>query len=125
MTDPQTSGSWLYEQTPEAPPQANGELVFEAPWQARAFGITQALVAAGRFEWETFRLRLIQVIGEWDAAHGEDDAAYCYYEHWLTALERVLSAERLTDPVSLAALRDALAARPHGHDHAHGHEHPH
>ena len=29
---------------PAAPPRANGELVFEAPWESRAFGIAIALV---------------------------------------------------------------------------------
>ena len=43
-----------------APPRLNGELVFEAPWQSRAFGVTADLVESGCFSWEDFRIRLIE-----------------------------------------------------------------
>ena len=33
-------------------PRANGELVFEAPWQSRAFGIAIALVERQASDWE-------------------------------------------------------------------------
>ena len=32
---------------PAAPPRDNGELVFEAPWESRAFGVAVALHDAG------------------------------------------------------------------------------
>ena len=43
---------------PAAPPAANGELVFEAPWQARLFGMAWSLCDAGLFEWDEFRAKL-------------------------------------------------------------------
>ncbi|MDR0357956.1 MAG: nitrile hydratase accessory protein, partial [bacterium] len=66
-------------------PRRNGELVFEAPGQGRAFGIALGLHEAGAYDWEEFRQRLIQEVG----ADEQGD----YYEHWLAALER-LAVER-------------------------------
>ena len=47
---------------PAAPPRRNGELVFEAPWESRLFGLTMALHEAGAFSWDEFRSRLIAEI---------------------------------------------------------------
>lgn len=114
---------WLYGQTPEAPPSANGELVFDAPWQARVFGMTQALVASACFDWNDFRAHLIRVIGDWDLRHAGESIDYHYYDHWLAALESILHERGLADPATLASLREALAARPADHDHHHGDHH--
>jgi nitrile hydratase accessory protein len=64
------------------PPRKNGELVFDAPWEGRSFGLALALYQQGLFDWEEFRRRLIGRI----AAHPADD----YYEQWLGALEDLL-----------------------------------
>ena len=72
-------------QGPVALPRRNGELVFEAPWQGRAFGIALGLHEAGAYDWEEFRQRLIREVGS--------DEQGAYYEHWLAALER-LAVER-------------------------------
>ena len=45
---------------PAAPPRSNGELVFEEPWESRAFGIAVALHDAGVLDFEMFRARLIE-----------------------------------------------------------------
>ena len=63
-------------------PRKNGELVFEAPWQSRAFGMAVALNERGTYEWDAFRGRLVDEI-----AH---DAGRAYYASWLNALERLL-----------------------------------
>jgi nitrile hydratase accessory protein len=104
-----------------APPRTNGELVFEAPWEARAFGLTLALIEGGVFAHDEFRTQLIAEIGAWEARHGAD-TPYCYYERWLAALERVLEAKGLSDREQLDAFEDELSARPTGHDHAHPHD---
>ncbi|HEY2194661.1 MAG TPA: nitrile hydratase accessory protein [Actinomycetospora sp.] len=67
---------------PAAPPRSNGELVFAAPWESRAFGLVLTLVDAGRFTYEEFRGRLIARIGE--------DPAAPYWESWLAGLEDLL-----------------------------------
>jgi nitrile hydratase accessory protein len=87
----------------EALPRKNGELVFEAPWQARAFGIAIALAQQGRYPWDDFRRQLIASIAE--AEHAalavDESAATRYYEQWLASLERVLQDRGLCSPDEL------------------------
>jgi nitrile hydratase accessory protein len=109
---------------PAAPPRDNGELVFAAPWESRAFGVALALHDAGRIDWEDFRQSLIGEISAWEAAH-PSGAGWSYYECWLRALEQVVSRKGLVGAGDLQARAAVLAARPagHDHDHEHGHEH--
>jgi nitrile hydratase accessory protein len=74
-------------------PRRNGELVFTAPWQGRAFGMAVALRQRGRFAWRDFQEGLEREIG----AAGPDDDALRYYEHWLAALERLAIDRGLVD----------------------------
>jgi nitrile hydratase accessory protein len=99
-----------------APPRANGELIFEAPWQSRLFGVTMSLHAAGLFEWREFQASLIAEIQRWEAGAAEG-ATYHYYERWQAALEDLLAAKGICPPEALAQRSSELAARPHGHDH--------
>ena len=101
---------------PAAPPRSNGELVFEEPWESRAFGVAVALHDAGIVDFEAFRANLIAEIAAWEATHGETDAGYRYYERWLTALERTLVTAGIVDPASVEASRAALE-RDWSHDH--------
>ena len=64
-------------------PRKNGELVFAAPWEGRAFGLAVVLSEKGAYAWNDFRTRLVDEIGRADGP---------YYESWLTALERLLQA---------------------------------
>ena len=113
---------------PAAPPRSNGELVFEAPWESRAFGIAVALSEGRAFEWEQFRQRLIVEIGGWEREHGTGPAAaWSYYERWLDSLEGllldggVLSEEEIRVRAELIAHEEAH--EHDGHDHAHDHHH--
>ena len=72
-------------------PRKNGELVFEAPWQGRVFGLAVALSEQGVFAWEDFRQALIGEIAAAEARGGE----FRYYDAWLAALERVLAAREV------------------------------
>jgi nitrile hydratase accessory protein len=111
---------------PAAPPRDNGELVFAAPWESRAFGVALALHDSGRMDWEDFRRSLIEEIAGWEAAHPSGDG-WSYYECWLRSLERVVSEHGLVGAGELRERLAVLAARPAGHDHGeaggHGHEH--
>jgi nitrile hydratase accessory protein len=73
-------------------PRKNGELVFEAPWEGRAFGLAVLLNQLGHYEWNAFRDQLIAHIG--------DDRAY--YESWLAALEELVIERGLLDGHDLA-----------------------
>lgn len=101
-------------------PLANGELVFEAPWQARVFAMAHGLCDAGLFDWDRFREALITEIARWEA-EAPADAEYAYYERFQAALEALLAERGTTPAEALAARAQAYAARPHGHDHDHDH----
>jgi nitrile hydratase accessory protein len=79
----------------ESLPRDNGELVFEAPWQARALAIAVALVESLEVPWDTFRRRLMAEIAE--------DPQRPYYESWGRALESMVVALELTTPAALDA----------------------
>jgi nitrile hydratase accessory protein len=104
---------------PGAPPRSNGELVFSAPWESRAFGLAMALADQGVFEWETFRQALIAQIAAFETAH-PDGEGWSYYACWLAALESVLT-DGVLSADDVRARADELAARPAGHDHGDGH----
>lgn len=110
--------AWIDGGEAESPPSANGELLFEAPWEARAFGMAVSLCRAGYFTWDEFRAELIAAIARWEVSAGEKDD-YPYYRCWLQALEALSERKGLAASEPLAARADALAARPHDHDHDH------
>jgi nitrile hydratase accessory protein len=103
---------------PAALPRKNGELVFEAPWESRAFGVAIALHDAGAIDFEAFRARLIAERGR---AGAEDDAG-AYYECWLGALEQVVLEHGI---VSAAELEECSASIAYDWAHDHDREHPH
>lgn len=114
---------------PAAPPRANGELVFTAPWQSRLFGTTMQLRESGRLDWERFRQGLIAAIGRHenelagDPDRSSDD--YDYWGCWQLALESLLDETGVLDDGELSSRSAELAARPPGHDHDHDHDHGH
>jgi nitrile hydratase accessory protein len=85
---------------PAALPRRNGELVFEAPWQGRAFGMALGVVRRLGIPWREFQQRLIAEIG----AH--PDAPY--YECWLAALERLVVERGVASPAELGAAGGAV-----------------
>jgi nitrile hydratase accessory protein len=103
---------------PAAPPRANGELVFEAPWESHVFGVTIALYEAGCFEWRAFQKSLIEAVGRWEAEHPADED-YRYYERWAEALESLLEDEGIVSVDAIDERAAALALRPAGHDNGH------
>jgi nitrile hydratase accessory protein len=81
-----------------APPRSNGELVFEAPWESRVFGMAVALSDDGAFTLPDFQQSLIGAIADWESL-GKPSESFRYYECWLIALERLIAA-RLPIPSS-------------------------
>ena len=70
-----------------APPRRNGELVFDAPWEGRTFGMTVALLEREGLGWEAFRPHLVRAI---DAM---PDAGY--YEQLAVALDAFVDERAL------------------------------
>lgn len=89
---------------PAAPPRANGELVFEHPWQRRVFATAMALCEAGVVDYDRFRDELIARIHEQDQA-GEEH----YWGAWQDALEVVLAHDDICEPGDLTDRATAFA----------------
>ena len=101
---------------PRLPVDADGP-VFAEPWQAQAFAMAVELSAKGYFTWPEWAAALA---AELKAASdgGEPDDGSRYYEHWLAALETLVTAKGLTDTAALEQRKDdwadAYRHTPHG-----------
>ncbi len=80
-------------------PRDNGELVFEAPWEGRAFSMAVAMNEGRQYEWVEFRDHLAQEIIS--ATHSE--TASSYYEQWLASLEKLVIEKGFITPEELDA----------------------
>jgi nitrile hydratase accessory protein len=92
-------------------PRSNGELVFEAPWQSRAFGLAVALHESGAYSWTDFSRELAAQI-----ADAPDDDGAAYYERWFAALAGLLGERGLITDDEIAARAEEIAAED-AHDH--------
>ncbi len=102
-----------------AMPRDNGELVFQAPWEARAFGMAVVLNEGGAYPWSDFSQGLATEI----AAAERDGVDSSYYERWLAALEKLALAKGLVTPEELEARTAEYASGAHDdhEDHARHH----
>jgi nitrile hydratase accessory protein len=112
---------------PAAPLRLNGELVFDAPWQSRVFGITAALADEGRLDWPDFQAALIRRVSAADVADaapttGTPDG---YWRCWLEALGDVAANAGSVDSATWSDRSVEFANRAPGHDHGHDHSHEH
>ena len=98
-------------------PRDEGGPVFAEPWQAQAFALAVRLSAQGYFTWKEWAATLADELKA-AADRGEPDDGSHYYEHWLAALERLVTSKRLTDDTELLARKeewaDAYRHTPHG-----------
>ena len=94
-------------------PRENGELVFQAPWEARAFGLAVALNEKDLYEWREFSSQLASEI----AAEQNNDPS-SYYARWIASLEELLIARGLISREQLDARTAEYAIHDdHHHDH--------
>ena len=98
-------------------PRDMGGPVFAEPWQAQAFALAVRLSQQGFFTWKEWAAALAaELQGALD--RGEPDDGSRYYEHWLAALERLVTAKGLASPSALRQRKDAWAVAyentPHG-----------
>lgn len=64
---------------------------FDAPWQARAFGLAVALDEhVPAFDWSAFQARFVERLNEMDPDTLQADVESVYYEQWLESLEATL-----------------------------------
>jgi hypothetical protein len=77
-----------------APPRRNGELIFEAPWQSRVFGLCAAVIkTCFDGDREPFRRQLIAAIT------AEPDRPY--WDSWTIALQQLVLEVGLLDELSI------------------------
>ena len=96
-------------------PRKNGELVFDAPWEGRAFGMAVALNENGEYEWSEFQRLLAAEIA--DAKNSNDPSTY--YERWLASLEKLLLDKGMLEAKELE-VRTSEYASGERDDHWHG-----
>jgi nitrile hydratase accessory protein len=98
-------------------PRTGDGPVFREPWEAQAFALAVSLCERGVFAWNEWTAALGEEIKKAQAA-GDPDTGDTYYHHWLNALERLVVAKHLADPLALARTRNAwanaCARTPHG-----------
>ncbi len=91
--------------------------VFAEPWQAQAFALAVRLSAAGCFTWSEWAAVLAEQFSA-AAARGEPDDGTRYYEHWLSALERLVTSKGWTSVEALTTRKAewvvAYRTTPHG-----------
>jgi nitrile hydratase accessory protein len=80
--------------------------VFAEPWQAQAFALAVKLSEQGHFTWNEWAAALAHAL-QAAANRGDTDDGSRYYEHWLAALERLVTAKGLTDSSALVARKKA------------------
>lgn len=97
---------------PRLPRDAEGP-VFAEPWQAQAFALTLKLHERGAFTWPEWAEALSM-----ELARDPADDGSRYYDHWVAALEGLVTGRNLAAPSELdarkAAWKDAYLHTPHG-----------
>ncbi len=91
--------------------------VFCEPWEAQAFALAVSLQERGVFSRNEWAATLGEEIKK-AQADGDPGTGETYYRHWLAALERLVAAKGLADPLALARTREAwqraCVRTPHG-----------
>jgi nitrile hydratase accessory protein len=96
----------------ESPEMPSGGVTFAEPWEARAFGLAVALATSGHFAWEEFRQRLIAEVAAADAGASAGIPPAKYYECWLVALEKTVTAMGIAEATEIDRRAEFIAANP-------------
>jgi nitrile hydratase accessory protein len=98
-------------------PRDEGEPVFAEPWQAQAFALAVRLSGDGHFTWKEWAAALAEELAA-GAERGEPDDGSRYYQHWVAALERLVTERGLATASALDTRQQAWAEAyrntPHG-----------
>ncbi len=102
-------------------PRKNGELVFAAPWEGRAFGMAVALTDGQQETWAEFRQQLIAEIAAEEAKATNEQ--FAYYERWLAAFESFVLNAGLVTTEELDARTNEYATGLRDDDDGHQYSH--
>jgi nitrile hydratase accessory protein len=100
-----------------APPRDNGEVVFDAPWQSRAFGLGAALVDRQQMSWADFQAGLIEQVRIADEQGADTGSPDIYWRCWLETLGGLAAGLGLISDRDWSDRAREFADRPVGHDH--------
>lgn len=104
-----------FNHTPGMPSDAEGP-VFREPWEATAFAIAVSLSEAGLFEWREWVDTLAAEIKHAESEPDHDNGSR-YYEHWFSALEKILVSRKIVDHDAVETRHQYLRDNPVPHDH--------
>jgi nitrile hydratase accessory protein len=98
-------------------PRDEGGPVFAEPWQAQAFAMAVRLSEQGHFTWKEWAAAFAAELKAAEDRGQPDDGSH-YYEHWLAALEHMVTTKGLTERELLLSRKEAWADAyrhtPHG-----------
>jgi nitrile hydratase accessory protein len=103
-------------------PGDRDQLTFEHPWELRAFALAVAAHHNGYYDWSEFQLALIGAIRRWEG--DEEQSPWRYYEHWLEALETVLSGTGVLKGSELDDRAHTVLTTPRDANHHHARHQP-
>lgn len=99
-------------------PRDEGGPTFREPWEAQAFASTVALSEAGHFTWAEWVDAFSAELAAAAQAGNPDTDASAYFQHWLTALEKLVADKNLVPGSEMGARkeewRQAYLNTPHG-----------
>jgi len=91
--------------------------IFAEPWQAQAFALAVKLSEQGYFTWKEWATMLANELKAAEERGAPDDGTR-YYNHWVAALEKLVTEKGLTESQTLEERKDAWADAyhhiPHG-----------
>ncbi|MDI2037250.1 nitrile hydratase accessory protein [Paenarthrobacter nitroguajacolicus] len=98
---------------------------FEHPWEIRAFAMAVAAHQTLKFDWANFQKSLIASIQAWESTNaGAADGQWSYYQHWVSALEAILTDVELLNQDDLDLQTDKVLALPPNRNHHEAHTEP-
>lgn len=97
--------------------QIDNELVFQAPWEARAFAIVNQLANAQEYSWSEWTEQFAEEIST--AEHEPTDKS-SYYERWVRTCERLLVTKGILHPLAIEQrIKEILIEHENTMDHTH------
>ncbi|WP_433599273.1 nitrile hydratase accessory protein [Nocardia sp. CA-135953] len=101
------------------------QLGFEFPWEIRAFALAIAAHKALDFDWSQFQGALIASIQAWEDGNAQTgEVPWSYYEHWVAALESVISDRGILASNELDQKVERVLAEPPNRNHHEAHTEP-
>ncbi|GAB3760539.1 nitrile hydratase [Nocardioides ginsengisegetis] len=101
------------------------ELVFDEPWELRAFALAVAAHTSGRYAWPEFQQALASSIKAWeDSVEDLADPSWSYFEHWVNALQQVLEHAGQVDSGTLHSRTQVVLDAPANRNHHEPHYEP-